>query len=540
MSSTVTIQISKSDTFTPENILKDVERNFDHTKNIDTLVEIEANDLLPYYFKVWGRAKYNVPSATGESRWSNTRHFRFLLDHNTIVGFTQTTTNTVDNSWNSVAKNGEMISRPDFKSNAIFKLIKDNVVDEHGNIFVEIPKVYIKTLPTGIPSTFSNNKKTWMISPIKYDDDFKVHPAFIRQGKEYNKIRIAKYRCKQDINNVLKSNANDGLFLTGISTNIPELRNRISEIDNRYRLFDIYDLSLLKILLMAYTIYSRPVSTWLTFKDGDPNSILKLAEFTNNQFCHYVDRILLTNKNKTFNLLDHSTSNDLGTLATNINDYSVWTDISKDKVGDSNINGMDLFLPLNTVNNFTGLLGATKLEGSNTNTKYMFLHAPWSRNATYTYTKEVWDPQAHASPVYQWDYVGRACMRCGYYKAKYITKDIKYSERFGPGPSCPKFINTGSYYGACSLGSSVAPCMTPVGCTYVINQISEIYYICSYFNTSPKEGSCNLIHHYNYTGGYVTKTFTQTINVAADSSIFSALYSANINNRTIRLAYNVD
>lgn len=550
MSSTVTIQISKSESFTPENILKDVERNFDHTQNIDTLVEIEANDLLPYYFKVWGRAKYNVPSATGESRWSNVRHFRFIIDQNTIVGISQNAPTMTDASWINVDKDGNNISRPDFKGNAIFKLIKDNVVDEHGNIFVEIPKIYIKTLPVGLPSSFSNNKKTWIISPIKYDDDFKVHPAFVRQGKEYNKIRIAKYRCKQDINNVLKSNPNDGLFLTGVTTNIPELRNRISGIDNRYRLFDVYDLSLLKILLMVYTSHYKPVSTWINFRDGDPNSILKLSEFNNNQFCHYVDRILLSGNN-TFKLLDHSTSNELGTLATNLNDYSVWSDISSNKVGESNINGMDLFLPSNTVNDFSYLLGATKVESSTTD-KYMLIHAPWSRNSTYTYTTKVWDDKAYTDIIYQWIAVGRSCKKCGYYTDIPVYRQVTYLEKYGNRFSCPNYKHQhknpdGKYINACTLagvgaGFSYfwAQCATIGGCPYTIYVLSGYRPYCNLYSHEPRESNCRKVHHYEYRGGYVTKTVTVPVNATADSSIFSALYSPNINNRTIRLAYNVD
>lgn len=294
MSDTVTIQISKSLDFTPITIVKEVTKDFDHTSTLDTMVEIEANELRDKYTTVYGRAKYNLPDSTGVSKWSDTRTFGFEGSIEKY-GICFNKMNYSSDSIKIVDIDGNFINTFDFRNTRYYKTINFDLLDDFGNRVVEFPTLYTKLFPNGIAGSQSQGKPIIMCANGKSDDTWRPHFAFhsriINSAFEtYSNLRFFKYPCsiKSDTKELIsipdESKYATGKTLTEILKHLSPTSNRYSEIvDESLRFLSIADVAFLRIIMILMARSSNPANAYLEFNNNG-NDVFGINEMINSKY----------------------------------------------------------------------------------------------------------------------------------------------------------------------------------------------------------------------------------------------------------------
>ncbi|TPR16633.1 fibronectin type III domain-containing protein [Apilactobacillus timberlakei] len=116
--------------------------------------------------------------------------------------------------------------------------------DSQGNVFIRIPKFYVRRTQTG---SQDNGSQTWQISKVKHGDDWSLPCCFYdyANNTEVNCINVGKYNSSQY--NDLNSNNKAGVGLASIHSWHTALNSNFSY---PYQLFDIHILGVLQILIM--------------------------------------------------------------------------------------------------------------------------------------------------------------------------------------------------------------------------------------------------------------------------------------------------
>lgn len=131
----------------------------------------------------------------------------------------------------------------DFDSLPIFGDIHD-VVDNYGNVFVRIPKFYIK-------KTNTTGFKSWQVSEVKHDDDWYLPWCFwdFENGTELPYVDIGKYNASIDPSNRLASKSGAATLNETTMTSFRTYAHNNNADDHKgYQLFDIHAIDILRTL----------------------------------------------------------------------------------------------------------------------------------------------------------------------------------------------------------------------------------------------------------------------------------------------------
>lgn len=151
---------------------------------------------------------------------------------------------------------GVDLSNNGFNILGTYNSIADTYDDREYEFFVQQPKFYYKI--TGTNKDFSI-----YIADTKIEDDYKVHPAFMRNGREKDYLYIAK-DCVAGTPTKANGNAYDGATITSVAKPKTErmtggwralsrdgCRTAIKAYNSKLSLYDIWALSASQILFMV-------------------------------------------------------------------------------------------------------------------------------------------------------------------------------------------------------------------------------------------------------------------------------------------------
>ena len=120
----------------------------------------------------------------------------------------------------------------------------------NGDVMVEIPKFYYRVSPVELKNTDMGEQiieARWMVSQT-LTPNFKVHPAFIRNDIEVNRIYVGAFENSLNNNNELMSIIDAAPL---VSTTLSEVQNLCVAKGNGYEVMDILTLSALQILFIV-------------------------------------------------------------------------------------------------------------------------------------------------------------------------------------------------------------------------------------------------------------------------------------------------
>ena len=250
---------------------------------------------LPYGANLYARVRHNHPD-TGTSNWSGVSTFS-IISPATVIGVCLDNTDPKKKGIFSWIDNlGNQIQSFDFTKHPIFANISMVTADADRSpvTLTKIPLFYVRTATSGPAGTFAAGKKCWWISDQALAD-FRPAAAFKRttQKDANNKYVISPF-CyigtfvghTETVGGVscigskrgqtVTVNATKSAFRTLITN-----RNNVSAGVSGFRMFDVWDLGVLRILLLIakansdfQTVWGDNVgATWpQSFKSGATNA----------------------------------------------------------------------------------------------------------------------------------------------------------------------------------------------------------------------------------------------------------------------------
>lgn len=138
---------------------------------------------------------------------------------------------------------------------------------------LKINKLFIKALETGIKGTPTENKPTWLVSTVRLDSTYVVHPAFLRSRTredgviEHYELSSIEYHIglpggiTPDEMELNYSGDVNGLYLSGVTYNankriLKEKFPGIMETKRFYNFFDACLLYLVKLVYNGFTVFT--------------------------------------------------------------------------------------------------------------------------------------------------------------------------------------------------------------------------------------------------------------------------------------------
>lgn len=180
-----------------------------------------------------------------------------------IIGICLYSTGGGSGIFKNIDANGNFITGFNYTTHPTYNLLSQVSIDS--SIMTQVSTIYIKTATSGPTGSDSYGKKCWWISDVAYPG-FVPAPAFKRDGVVKNTIWWGTYlgnvetvRTKSCLgskyNKTVAASRTKSSFKTLIS-------NRNSGSITGFRMFDIWDFSLLKLLLLIYGGGSNSQTIW--------------------------------------------------------------------------------------------------------------------------------------------------------------------------------------------------------------------------------------------------------------------------------------
>ena len=246
-----------------------------------------AQDALPYGTNLYARVRHHHPE-TGVSNWSNANMFNIIAPAN-IIGVCLDNSTTIG-TFHWIDKDGNSVSVFDYKTHPVFMGIGQSTFDTDRNaaIMTKFPLFYIKTAVSGPVGTYAAGKKCWWISDLP-ETGFRPVSAFKRSTKKdangkyilapfcyigtYNGLAI---QLSTTFESWVIGSARNTAVSTALNKSTFRVwsknRNNTSLGLSGFRMFDIYDTSILKILILIMKadpdLQSRAINTVATSKTG--------------------------------------------------------------------------------------------------------------------------------------------------------------------------------------------------------------------------------------------------------------------------------
>ena len=230
---------------------------------------------LPYGVDLWARARHTHPD-TGTSEWSSSIKFRLVIPAN-IIGVCMDNSNTsTKGTFHWIDALGNQVSSFDWQSHPTYAGITMSTQDASRApvTLTRFPKFYVKTAASGPAGSFANGKKCWWISDIP-ETGFRPAACFKRStSKSGNKYVISDYcymgtflghqetvggkTCIGSLRNqTVAASQTKATFKTWITN-----RNNTAAGQSGWRMFDIWDLGALRLLLLIAKANSDTQAQW--------------------------------------------------------------------------------------------------------------------------------------------------------------------------------------------------------------------------------------------------------------------------------------
>ena len=228
-----------------------------------------TKDDLPYGVDLFARVRHNG-DPTGYSKWSPVVKFQVEIPSN-VIGVCLDNTQT-KGVFYWIDALGNKVENFDFHNHPTYAGITMATID--GVTLTKFPKFYVRTLASGPANSFASGMKCWWISDI---EELGFHPAacFKRSTiKSGNKYEISDYcymgtylghsetvRSKtclgSKVNQTVLASTTKANFKTYINN-----RNDASAGVSGFRMFDIWDLGALRMLLLIAKANSDTQTEW--------------------------------------------------------------------------------------------------------------------------------------------------------------------------------------------------------------------------------------------------------------------------------------
>lgn len=219
------------------------------------ITSIDSSTLgIPTGVTIYTRVRYYVPDI-GYSEWStiNTGGVFMIAPPADIIGIAMITTGGRIGQFQTIGWSGNYISDFNYETHPIYTTLSKVTLDT--NIMMEVPTIYIKTAVSGPAGSQSAGKKCWWISNKPYPG-FRPAAAFKREGVIKPKIWWGTYMANSEPvrgYSTIASKANKNVYVNKTPSSFETyVNNRNTGGYTGFRLFDIWDLSLLKLLLLIF------------------------------------------------------------------------------------------------------------------------------------------------------------------------------------------------------------------------------------------------------------------------------------------------
>ena len=230
-------------------------------------------DELPYGVNLYMRARHRHPE-TGTSAWSSTVRFQVISPAN-IIGVCLDNTPT-KGVFYWIDAEGNKVSSFDFHDHPTYAGISMATTDASRSpvTLTKFPKFYVKTAASGPTNTFASGKKCWWISDIEATG-FRPAACFKRSKSQSGGKYVISDYCYMGtylghtetvggktcigskIGQTVRASTTKANFKTYITN-----RNNTSAGETGYRMFDIWDLGALRMLLLIAKADSDTQTVW--------------------------------------------------------------------------------------------------------------------------------------------------------------------------------------------------------------------------------------------------------------------------------------
>ena len=233
-------------------------------------------DELPYGQSLYARVRHKS-NETGVSDWSSTVTFRIVVPAQIIGVCMDNSNSSTKGTFYWIDALGNKLSSFDWQSHPCYANITMATTDTSRApvTLTKFPLTYVKTAASGPAGSFANGKKCWWLSNLPYTG-FRPAACFKRSTSKGSdgKYVISKY-CYMGTflghqervggktcigskrNQTVLASQTKATFKTYITN-----RNNTSAGESGYRMFDIYDLGLLRLLALVAKANSDTQSQW--------------------------------------------------------------------------------------------------------------------------------------------------------------------------------------------------------------------------------------------------------------------------------------
>lgn len=228
---------------------------------------------LPYGVDLYARVRHTHPN-TGTSEWSNPVRFRIVVPVN-IIGV------CLDNSgtkgvFNWIDSNGNALSSFDWASHPTYAGITMSTQDSSRApvTLTKFPRFYVKTATSGPVGSFANGKKCWWIADME-EVGFRPAACFKRSTAQKNGKYVISDYCymgtflghRETVGGKTCIGSKRGQEVAASQTKETfktwiQNRNNTSAGQSGWRMFDIWDLGALRILLLIAKANSDTQAMW--------------------------------------------------------------------------------------------------------------------------------------------------------------------------------------------------------------------------------------------------------------------------------------
>ena len=228
-----------------------------------------VKDDLPYGETLYARVRHNS-SELGYSKWSPVITFQIAVPSN-VIGVCLNNRGTKGQFFWIDAK-GNQLEEFDWQNHPTYKNIECVTID--GCSLTRFPKFYCKTTASGPAGTFADGLKCWWISDV-YLKGFRPHACFKRSTAVSNGKYVVSDYCYMGrylghqetvrnrtcigskVNQTVLASTTKADFKTYITN-----RNYAAYGVSGFRMFDIWDLGALRMLLLIAKADSDTQSCW--------------------------------------------------------------------------------------------------------------------------------------------------------------------------------------------------------------------------------------------------------------------------------------
>ena len=229
---------------------------------------------LPYGVDLYAKARHDHPQ-TGKTPWSATLCFKLIIPANIAGVCLDTSTTPGVFYW--IDSLGNKVTSFDWTKHPIYMAISMATLDDARApvTMTKIPLFYIKTAASGPVGTFADGKKCWWISDLP-EYNFRPATCFKRSTQLDSKGKYVISPCCYMSTFVGHSETIGGVTCLGskrsqtplVSQTKATLKTFITNRNNTgagisgFRMFDIWDLSALRILLLVAKASTNSQTQW--------------------------------------------------------------------------------------------------------------------------------------------------------------------------------------------------------------------------------------------------------------------------------------